>query len=621
MSKPAGPCGKTGPGSLATLSVVALLAVSALIAASCGDTEVVTTLADEDGAVADAEAARDALEALEAEEARQAALAQAEAEEAHQTALAEALQAAEPEEAAPAEAHHAAEPEDAPPATDTNNATLETTSAQARQAEADPFAEWNGLAPQPWWRESKPYSCLQPANPASPWIESGMTDLGGSDPLSLVRYFGNGSYLRYGYMGFEGCTPVKKHPGRTHSDPPADPTYYSLGDLDIAVDIARVPPDAPGWFEDDGTRETMGMAEAVSLLNTHIAPYYEKISEGKLRMRFHAGNDFPLEGRGSPDDVRGQQLRLAGVIDCRGDAAASDPCTLGDPGGLNRLLLTDVTADGGGDAYNGSARFGLVSLREANMETLVHEIGHGWMNWPHSFAEVLWYPNGAQEGDPDLPNPYSNALDFMSGLALVPQMGWHQDMPSTLAVNRYAAGWIDPAEVALHLSDAGTYTLHPPRQRGHQFLVISSGRRYAFTTVEVLDERSSAYVDHTPQVYDPSSPGERRPFRYVGVLVSRYDQSNGTGAQARLGPALYNRNNPDFASDVGWGRDDYSVIQHGEARDIGGGIRVEVSRNEDGSYEVTVSGGPIAEFTPWCFPIWFTGEYDTGCELDAGHTP
>ena len=192
-------------------------------------------------------------------------------------------------------------------------------------------------------------------------------------------------------------------------------------------------------------------------------------------------------------------------------------------------------------------------------------------------------------------------------------------MPTTLAVNRYAAGWIDPSEVALHLGDSGTYTLQPPRERGYQFLVISSGRRYAFTTVEVLDERNPVYVDGTPTAYDPSSPGQRRPFRYDGVLVSRYDQSTGTGINARFGPALHDEGNPDFASDVNWGRDDFSVVQDGETRDIGGGVRLQVSRNDDGSYEVMVSGGQAAEFPPWCAIIWFEfGQYDTGCALDNG---
>ena len=473
----------------------------------------------------------------------------------------------------------------------------------------DPFARWNGLEPQDWWTESKPYTCLSPEKDTSPWIEAGMTDLGGSDPLSLIRFYGNGSYLRFGYMGFEGCTPMKKHPDRTYLDPPVDPTYYSLGDLDIAVDIARVPPEAPGWFEDDGKRETMTMAEAVNILNTHVAAYFEKISEGKLRMRFRAGNEFKLEGEGSPNDVHGQQMRLAGVVDCRGGAAEGYPCDLGAPGGLNRILLTDVTQDTGGDAFNGAARMGLVSLREANMENLVHEIGHGWMMWPHSYTEVRW-----DEDEDRLPNPYSNTIDFMSTLVPLGKFGWRQDMPSTMAVNRYAAGWIDPTEVALHLAGAGTYTLQPPRTRGNQLLVISSGRKYAFTTVEVLDERNPAYVDGHSVVYTPT--GNRRPLRYDGVLVSRYDQSTGTGTNARFGPALYDESNRNFSSDVNRGYDDFSVIQDGEHRDIGGGVRLEVNRNDDGSYDVTVSGGRAAEFTPWCNPIWFAfGEFDEGCAL------
>ena len=444
-----------------------------------------------------------------------------------------------------------------------------------------------------------------------------MTDLGGDDELSLIRWYGNGSYLRYGLMGFEGCTPIEKYPGRTHLDPPVDPTYYSLGNLDIAVDIVRVPSDAPGWQYDDGSREPMGMDEAVSLMNTHIAAYYAKLSEGKLTMRFVPGVDFKLEGAGSPQDVDAQHMRALGLQDCRGEAATSQHCSYGALGGLNRLLLIDLTSHTGGAAYNGWAEFGLISLRQADMETLVHEIGHGWMAWPHSYAEVLWKPDASVE-EIDVPNPYSNYVDFMSSLSLVEQLGWNQDMPSTLAVNRYAAGWIAPSQVALHLSDNGTYTLQPPRKDGYQFLVVSSGRRYAFTTLEVLDERPSAYVDEPPRIFDPSAPGQRRPARHAGVFVSRYDQSIGTGVNARFGPALYDSTNPTYLTDVGWGHDDHSVIVDGEARDIGDGVRVEVSRNDDGSYIVSVTGGRVAPFAQWCMPIWFAPrEYDTGCLLDT----
>lgn len=493
---------------------------------------------------------------------------------------------------------------------------VETDGDNPSQA-AVPFTRWNTLLePQPWWKDSEPYTCRESPNEMSPWITAGMVNLGGADPLSLIRYYGNGSYLRYGNMGFFGCTPMKKYPDATHLDPPVDPTYYSLGTLIIDVDIVRVPPDATGWFMDDGTRESMGMNEAVALLNTHVSAYYTRLSEGRLNMTFRAGAEFNLEGEASPDDVEPQHMRAVGLRDCRGELAASPQCIHGSLGGINRVLLTDVTVDSGGFADNGMAQFGLVGLRQANMGTIVHEIGHGWMSWPHSFAEVLWRPGGP-EAPADLPNPYSNRIDMMSALTPIPILGWHADMPSTLAINRYAAGWIDPEEVALHVTEEGRYTLQPPRQGGNQFLVVSSGRPYAFTTLEVLEERNPAYVEESPQVYDSASPGQFRPLRYQGVFVSRYDQSRGTGTQARLGPALYDERNPNFESDVGRGWDDYSVIPDGETRDIGGGVRVAVSRNVDGSYEVTVTGGRVAPFVPWCTPIWFAGgEYDTGCALD-----
>ena len=119
----------------------------------------------------------------------------------------------------------------------------------SRPMTADPFARWNGLEPKDWWTDWEPYYCQSPEKDTSTWIEAGMTDLGGSDSLSLIRFYGNGSYLRYGFMGFGGCPPMKRYPDRAYLDPPVDPAYYSLGDLDIAVDIARAPP--------DGTR-TMG---------------------------------------------------------------------------------------------------------------------------------------------------------------------------------------------------------------------------------------------------------------------------------------------------------------------------------------------------------------------------
>ena len=473
--------------------------------------------------------------------------------------------------------------------------------------EDDPFAHWNDLNRKPWWRPSEPYSCRQEEKQTSPWLAAGLVDLGGSDPLSLIRYYGNGSYLRYGQMGFFGCTRLDKYPDAFFLDPPVDPTYYSIGDRAIWVDVARVPREAKGWFQDDGTRVPLSMAEAVALLNTYVAGYYREISSNELRMTFQPGNEFTVLDDGSPAAAEDQQSRLAG--------ACLDGCEHGAPGGLNRILLNDVAADTGGQAYNGWARFGLASLRDGDMETIVHELGHGWMAWPHSYSEVPWKAESAEALE--TPNPYSNLYDVMSSLALIPIFGWSHNMPWTLAINRYAAGWIPPRDVALHLHDHATYTLSKPGEIGYQMLVVHSGRRYAFTTLEVLQQRSARYKIDFPDVHDSSVPGGRRSRRYDGVLVSRYDQTGGTGTQARFGPALFDTDNPQYLTDVGWGRDDYSLIPNGGNRDIGGGVSVSVAKNPDGTYDVTVSGGKVAEFERWCPAIWFSGrEYDTGCLLD-----
>ena len=478
--------------------------------------------------------------------------------------------------------------------------------SQDNRDSGNPYAAWNRMEPESWWRESAPYSCSQEEKTTSPWLSAGLTDLGGSDSLSLIRYFGNGSYLRYGNMGFTGCTRLEKYPNGDRLDPPADPTYYSLGDLDIWIDVARVPSDAAGWHGDDGTRVDMSMEQAVELLNRYVAPYFRRISQDNLRITFLGGNEFNVAGDGGPEAAQVQQYQLVG--------ACLDGCKYGAPGGLNRILVNDVASDTGGAAYNGWARFGLASFQGAYMETIVHEMGHAWMGWPHSFSEVPWRSQAS--GEISAPNPYSNLFDIMSSLALSPISGWDHEMPSTLAINRYSAGWINPEDVALHLVDSATYTLSRPRESGTQFLVVHSGRPNAFTTLEVLEERSAQFMADI-DVYDPAVPGNYRPRRFEGVLVSRYDQTAGTGTAARVGPALYHKENPESLDDVNLGRDDHSLLSDGETREIGGGVRVDVRKNPDGSFDVTVSGGKVAEFEVWCDKIWFSDEYDAGCFLDS----
>ena len=249
---------------------------------------------------------------------------------------------------------------------------------------------WNDiLTPEEWDSPSNPYTCLYGEN-ISAWVDTGLIDLGGQDSLSLIRFYGNGSYLRYNNMVYSGCTQTIKYSYMNNYDSPADPKYYSVGNIDIYVDIARIPLKTnddgepvphPQWYGDQGVRYDMTMLETVQLLNEHISPYYKRISQNKFNITFHEGNDFNVGGDENFSQTLIQQLREAG-INC-----ANCEATLIIPGAINRILFIDIIS-ASTRSHNGWAVMGLNKLRYENISTIVHEIGHGWMNWPHSFTAL-----------------------------------------------------------------------------------------------------------------------------------------------------------------------------------------------------------------------------------------
>ena len=118
------------------------------------------------------------------------------------------------------------------------------------------------------------------------------------------------------------------------------------------------------------------MERVVELLNTYVAAYFRRVSEDALRIDFRAGNEFDVEGDGSRAAAQNQQFQLVG--------ACLDGCGHGQPGGLNRILFHDLALQQPAQGLNGWAFLGLVDVVEQNMDRIVHEIGHGWMAWPHS---------------------------------------------------------------------------------------------------------------------------------------------------------------------------------------------------------------------------------------------
>ena len=101
---------------------------------------------------------------------------------------------------------------------------------------------------------------------------------------------------------------------------------------------------------------------------------------------------------------------------------------------------------------------------------VAHELGHA-LCWPHSYT-------GSTLTDDGEIGEYDNVMDQLSG-ARGDNPASANDVPfpltiGTIALNRYAAGWIDPAEVAIHEpGTAADYELAPPGEPGTQMLVLA----------------------------------------------------------------------------------------------------------------------------------------------------
>jgi hypothetical protein len=139
---------------------------------------------------------------------------------------------------------------------------------------------------------------------------------------------------------------------------------------------------------------------------------------------------------------------------------------------------------------------------------LLHELGH-LLAWPHSFTG---------RGD-----EYDNPVDVMSGLGAL----------GTLAVNRYAAGWIDPSAVTIAAPSGTTAVIGPHGSGRDELLVVPTtelGRYYAVDVrratshdwmdgraegvqVHLVDQGSGACA-HPPIVGFPCFGGTRRTSPY-----------------------------------------------------------------------------------------------------------
>jgi hypothetical protein len=238
-------------------------------------------------------------------------------------------------------------------------------------------------------------------------------------------------------------------------------------------------------------------ATAAQVLNEELKPFFAWLSEERYEPRFLAagaavstpGEDYPcqvrVEGRRGGDANGGMvitdELNTPDTFTYVDDEPAPSASVFPDNGRIIRAGAHVVLRD----AWN------------FDPKRIAHELGHA-IGWPHSYQD-----SGAGGCE------YNNPVDVMSGdlsrggdLKVMPQ--------GTLAINRYAAGWINPAQVGIHTVDGAEYSLGPIGTHGLQLVVLPTIAQGRFTT---LDVRVSSG-------YDTGIQKE-------GVTVHTVDQSSG----------------------------------------------------------------------------------------------
>ncbi|MDE0376134.1 MAG: S-layer homology domain-containing protein [bacterium] len=154
------------------------------------------------------------------------------------------------------------------------------------------------------------------------------------------------------------------------------------------------------------------------------------------------------------------------------------------------------------------------------LDVVAHELGHA-LDWPHSFGGNRPETHEALLEADIYIDEYDNPMDIVSGS---PQ-GWELQrnglVAGTIAVNRYAAGWIEADDVAVHEDGIGSYVLAPIGISGTQMLVLPTGDSGHFISmgarvasgydagipaegveVYLIDQRASACSPESP----PANP-------------------------------------------------------------------------------------------------------------------
>ena len=384
---------------------------------------------------------------------------------------------------------------------------------------------------------------------------------------------------------------VKPLPGFHEVDYDADPlnliagfdatTAYTLDNDLWEVWICRAP---DGYLD-------ISAEGAVNLLTSKLVPYFTKMSGGRYQPVFRVGGSVSVDYDSDWE---------YGNCDSEVDKAVRSRALNPQPEGLIKIIDTHVHTNVGniGDTDHNidssnrtpSSPVALQASRSPDNNRDIHLSGaivatpdavpsSAVINDPYLTDDQLqWLSIAAHELGHSLGFPhsqmfreYDNPMDVMSRANDQSELG-----VGTIAINRYAAGWIDPSEVAIFDGQStNRYWLSPPGGDNTQMLIIkSNGSGYLTLGTRIQKGLDSLIPKEGVEVYLVDEQSLACPHFFDCIWNSRHTRAAPT--HSTIPPGI---DRVAHVMDVGDGFTTWNNISVTVVERNGDDFIVEVSRN------------------------------------------